>query len=151
MSQNHCNLIYHLVFSTKERRQVLTPEFRQDVHRYLAWGGIGPISCLSNAWPPGGSRPQPRQALSAHPHPKKCNARAQYVEVIGGEAPIGHSLLDRIQRPAGNALADSTGSQTGYAVQTLPNNLRLVNAQGKPSIAKKVRRRTTRQYVEFIK
>ena len=74
---------------------------------------------------------------STHPRPKKCNARAQYVEVIGGEAPIGHSLLDRIQRPAGNALADSTGSQTGYAVQTLPNNLRLVNAQGKPSIAQK--------------
>jgi REP element-mobilizing transposase RayT len=36
MSQTHCNLIYHLVFSTKERRPYLTPDIRADVHRYLA-------------------------------------------------------------------------------------------------------------------
>ena len=36
MSQSHCNLIYHLVFSTKERRPFLTPDCGKDVHRYLA-------------------------------------------------------------------------------------------------------------------
>ena len=36
MSQSHCNLIYHLVFSTKERRPFLTPEYDRDVLRYLA-------------------------------------------------------------------------------------------------------------------
>ncbi len=36
MSQTHCNLIYHLVFSTKERRPYLTPDVSKDVHRYLA-------------------------------------------------------------------------------------------------------------------
>ena len=36
MSQTHCNLIYHLVFSAKERRPYLTPDIRSDVHRYLA-------------------------------------------------------------------------------------------------------------------
>lgn len=36
MGQSHCNLIYHLVFSTKERRRYLTKDCRADVHRYLA-------------------------------------------------------------------------------------------------------------------
>ncbi len=36
MSQSHCNLIYHLVFSTKERKPFLTPDYGRDVHRYLA-------------------------------------------------------------------------------------------------------------------
>ncbi len=36
MAQSHCNLIYHLVFSTKERKRFLTPDLQGDVYRYLA-------------------------------------------------------------------------------------------------------------------
>ena len=36
MSQTHCNLIYHLVFSTKGRKTYLKPDLQSDVHRYLA-------------------------------------------------------------------------------------------------------------------
>ena len=36
MSQTHCNLIYHLVFSTKGRQRFLTPDLGPEVHRYLA-------------------------------------------------------------------------------------------------------------------
>ena len=36
MSQTHCNLIYHIVFSTKDRKRFLKPDYARDVHRYLA-------------------------------------------------------------------------------------------------------------------
>ena len=91
--------------------------------RYSLWGPESP------------RKNKPNPSNSPQTHPKGATPPAQYIEGFGGEAPIGHSLLHRIQRPAGNALVDSTGSHTGYAVQTLPNNLQLVIAQGKPPIA----------------
>ncbi len=50
MSQSHCNLIYHLVFSTKERKPFLTPDYGRDVHRYLAGAvkGLGGIPLIVN-------------------------------------------------------------------------------------------------------
>ena len=50
MSQTHCNLIYHLVFSTKERRPYLAPDCGPDVHRYLAGAvqGIDGIPLIVN-------------------------------------------------------------------------------------------------------
>ena len=50
MSQTHCNLIYHLVFSTKSRKRYLTPDMRPDVHRYLAGSiqGINGIPLIVN-------------------------------------------------------------------------------------------------------
>ena len=50
MSQTHCNLIYHLVFSTKERRPYLASDIRTEVHRYLAGAiqGIDGIPLIVN-------------------------------------------------------------------------------------------------------
>ncbi|MBX3177136.1 MAG: IS200/IS605 family transposase [Candidatus Hydrogenedentes bacterium] len=50
MSQTHCNLIYHLVFSTKGRVRFLTPNLRGDVHRYLAGAvqGVDGIPLIIN-------------------------------------------------------------------------------------------------------
>ena len=50
MSQTHCNLIYHLVFSTKGRQRFLTPDFRPEVHRYLAGAvqGVDGIPLIIN-------------------------------------------------------------------------------------------------------
>lgn len=38
MSRTYTNLLYHLVFSTKERIPFISPSFRNDLHGYL--GGI---------------------------------------------------------------------------------------------------------------
>ncbi len=35
MSSSHCNLLYHIVFSTKGREPWLTPEIRPRTHQYL--------------------------------------------------------------------------------------------------------------------
>ncbi len=35
MSSSHCNLLYHIVFSTKGREPRLTPEIRIRTHQYL--------------------------------------------------------------------------------------------------------------------
>lgn len=50
MSQTHCNLIYHLVFSTKERRPYLTQDCGPAIHRYLAGAvqGIDGIPLIVN-------------------------------------------------------------------------------------------------------
>jgi putative transposase len=38
MSSTHTNLLYHVVFSTKERRPLITPPLRDELYAYL--GGI---------------------------------------------------------------------------------------------------------------
>ena len=38
MSSTHLSLHYHLVFSTKERRALIVPEWRDRLHAYM--GGI---------------------------------------------------------------------------------------------------------------
>ena len=38
MSRTYSNLLYHLVFSTKDRIPLISPSFRDDLHSYL--GGI---------------------------------------------------------------------------------------------------------------
>lgn len=38
MSRTYTNLLYHFVFSTKDRIPLISPTFRNDLHRYL--GGI---------------------------------------------------------------------------------------------------------------
>ena len=38
MPSTHLSLHYHLVFSTKERRPIITPEWRERLHAYL--GGV---------------------------------------------------------------------------------------------------------------
>ena len=38
MGQSFCNLLYHMVFSTKERIPLMHPDLRQPLHEYL--GGI---------------------------------------------------------------------------------------------------------------
>ena len=50
MSQTHCNLIYHLVFSTKGRKRFLTPDHRPEIHRYLAGAvqGVDGIPLIIN-------------------------------------------------------------------------------------------------------
>jgi len=35
MSSSYCNLLYHIVFSTKRREPWLTPEIRPRIHRYV--------------------------------------------------------------------------------------------------------------------
>ena len=48
MAQSYCNLIYHIVFSTKERRPLLDAAIRPRVHEYMGGairkaGGVGLI------------------------------------------------------------------------------------------------------------
>ena len=48
MSSSYCNLLYHIVFSTKNREPWLTPQIRSRTHRYLGGairdeGGIAMI------------------------------------------------------------------------------------------------------------
>ena len=38
MSQSYTNLLYHLIFSTKERQPIITPEYRPRLYEYI--GGI---------------------------------------------------------------------------------------------------------------
>ena len=38
MPQSYVNLIYHIVFSTKDRKPILTPNHRSDLYKYI--GGI---------------------------------------------------------------------------------------------------------------
>ena len=38
MAGTYSNLIYHIVFSTKERRQLITPAIEDDLYKYI--GGI---------------------------------------------------------------------------------------------------------------
>ncbi|MCF6284203.1 MAG: IS200/IS605 family transposase [Candidatus Hydrogenedentes bacterium] len=39
MPQSYCNLLYHMVFSTKHREPLITPDIRERVYSYLG-GGI---------------------------------------------------------------------------------------------------------------
>ena len=50
MSQTHCNLIYHLVFSTKDRMPFLLPDYSHEIHRYLAGAvkGLDDIPLIVN-------------------------------------------------------------------------------------------------------
>jgi putative transposase len=48
MGSSYCNLLYHIVFSTKNREPWLAPDFRRRVHQYLGGairdeGGIAMI------------------------------------------------------------------------------------------------------------
>lgn len=38
MAQTYTKLLYHIVFSTKDRRNLITPTFQPDLHAYM--GGI---------------------------------------------------------------------------------------------------------------
>jgi REP element-mobilizing transposase RayT len=38
MASSYCNLLYHVVFSTNERRPLITPELRAELYPYI--GGI---------------------------------------------------------------------------------------------------------------
>jgi REP element-mobilizing transposase RayT len=35
MSSSHCNLLYHIVFSTKDREPWMSPSIRPRIHEYL--------------------------------------------------------------------------------------------------------------------
>ena len=50
MSSSYCNLLYHVVFSTKDREPWLAPSFRPRVHDYLggAIRGEGGIALIVN-------------------------------------------------------------------------------------------------------
>ena len=38
MPQSYCNLLYHMVFSTKHRQPLITPDIRERVYSYLGGG-----------------------------------------------------------------------------------------------------------------
>jgi REP element-mobilizing transposase RayT len=50
MSQSFTNLLYHIIFSTKDRRRIITPEYQPQLYEYIGGiiRGLGGISLAIN-------------------------------------------------------------------------------------------------------
>jgi len=60
MADSYTNLLYHLVFSTKDRRPLITPDYETQLYEYIGSikpGGVSPrIKAINNNMSPRSGR-----------------------------------------------------------------------------------------------